>query len=47
MDNTNDPLQAVEVELPAALLSEIDEYAVRNGYENPSAVVREALERER
>jgi metal-responsive CopG/Arc/MetJ family transcriptional regulator len=33
----------VEVDLPATLLSDIDEYAVRNGYENPSAVVREAL----
>ncbi len=33
----------VEVDLPAALLSDIDEYAAQNGYENPSAVVREAL----
>ncbi len=36
---------AVEVDLPAPLLADIDAYAARHGYANPDAVVREALDR--
>jgi metal-responsive CopG/Arc/MetJ family transcriptional regulator len=36
----------VEVALSGELLREIDEYATTHGYENPSGVVREALERQ-
>lgn len=39
-------LEEIDVTLPPALLRDIDEYAVRHGYENPSAVVQEALERQ-
>jgi metal-responsive CopG/Arc/MetJ family transcriptional regulator len=34
---------AVEVALPGELLYDIDQFAARHGYENPSAVVREAI----
>jgi len=43
MEDTDGTVVTVEVELPAPLLADIDEYAVRHGYENPSAVVRDAL----
>ena len=36
---------AIEVELPQELLTEIDEFATRNGYVTQSRVVRRALER--
>jgi Arc/MetJ-type ribon-helix-helix transcriptional regulator len=36
----------VEVALPRELLRDIDEYATTHGYANPSAVVREALDRQ-
>jgi metal-responsive CopG/Arc/MetJ family transcriptional regulator len=36
----------VEVALPRELLRDIDEYATTHGYENPSALVREALDRQ-
>ena len=39
----DDERVAIEVELPRELLSEIDRHATRNGYENPSALVTEAL----
>jgi len=34
----------VEVELPRELLYEMDQFAAQHGYENPSAVVRRALD---
>lgn len=43
--DSDDELVSVEVALPRELLREIDEYAVHESYENPSAVVREALDR--
>jgi metal-responsive CopG/Arc/MetJ family transcriptional regulator len=39
-----DPV-AIEVELPQELLTEIDEFATRNGYVTQSGVVRRARER--
>lgn len=36
--------ETVDVVLSRELLRDIDAFAVRHGYENPSAVVREALE---
>lgn len=44
MTEDDGELVALEVELPSELLSDIDEYAVRNGYENPGAVVQKALQ---
>ena len=41
----DDETVAIEVELPRELLSDIDQYATRNGYDTPSAVVTEALHR--
>ncbi|MFC7057420.1 hypothetical protein [Halovenus salina] len=41
----DDERVAVEIELSRDLLAEIDELAVLEGYETPSAVVQEALER--
>jgi len=41
--STDEPTVDVEVALPRDLLREIDEFAVENGYENPSAVVSDAL----
>jgi len=40
---TDEPTVDVEVALSRDLLREIDEFAVENGYENPSAVVSDAL----
>lgn len=37
-------LQEIEVELPADLLDEIDDYAVTYGYRSPSDVVQAALD---
>ena len=37
-------LEEIEVELPRDLLDDIDDYAVTNGYQSPSDVVRAALE---
>ncbi|SDJ34267.1 hypothetical protein SAMN05216226_102216 [Halovenus aranensis] len=45
VSDDDDELVAVEVELPRELLAEIDELAVLEGYETPSAVVQEALDR--
>jgi len=36
---------SVEVDLPGALLAEMDAYAATRGYSSPDGVVREALER--
>jgi metal-responsive CopG/Arc/MetJ family transcriptional regulator len=41
----DDDRVALEVELPPELLTEIDRYAVRNGYQDPGTVVSTALER--
>jgi len=45
MNEGDDELVAVDVSLPRELLIEIDRFAVVRGYETPSAVVEEALER--
>lgn len=45
-DQDDETLVAVEAELPRELLVEMDKLAVLHGYETPSAVVREALERQ-
>jgi metal-responsive CopG/Arc/MetJ family transcriptional regulator len=45
-DQDDEELVAVEAELPQELLVEIDRLAVLHGYETPSAVVQEALERQ-
>jgi len=37
-------LEDIEVELPRDLLEDMDDYAVTNGYQSPSDVVRAALE---
>jgi metal-responsive CopG/Arc/MetJ family transcriptional regulator len=37
-------LEEIEVDLPKELLDDIDDYAVENGYQSPSDVVRAALE---
>jgi len=42
-DGTGEQVE-IEVAIPRELLDEIDRFAVRHGYENPSAVVREAIE---
>lgn len=39
-----DDEETLRVALPTELLRDIDEFAVQHGYENPSAVVRAALE---
>lgn len=44
-DDGDDELVAVEVDLPREVLEDIDRLAVFEGYETPSAVVQEALER--
>lgn len=45
IDAVEEPdMQDIEVELPRALLDDIDAYAVEHGYQSPSAVVRAALD---
>lgn len=39
-----DDEETLRVALPTELLRDIDEFAVQHGYENPSAVVRAALQ---
>lgn len=45
-DDGDEELEAVEVALPRDMLVDIDRLAVFYGYETPSAVVREALDRQ-
>lgn len=45
MRSETDDSVAVEVDLPAALLAEMDAYAATRGYSSPDGVVREALDR--
>jgi metal-responsive CopG/Arc/MetJ family transcriptional regulator len=45
MHSETDSSGAVEVELPAALLAEVDAYAAVHGYTSRDSVVREALDR--
>jgi Arc/MetJ-type ribon-helix-helix transcriptional regulator len=45
LDGT-DEFETVEVAFPRELLTEMDRLAVCDGYETPSAVVREALDRQ-
>lgn len=44
METDADQPVAVTVSLPGDLLREMDRFAVREGYEDPSAVVSAALE---
>ncbi len=45
-DQDDEELVAVETELPRELLVEMDKLVVLHGYETPSAVVQEALDRQ-
>ena len=44
IDVYDEELEDIEVELPPDLLEDIDDFAVTNGYQSPSDVVRAALE---
>lgn len=44
METDADQRVAVTVSLPGELLREMDRFAVKEGYEHPSAVVSAALE---
>lgn len=44
--STDETFADIEVTLSRELLRDIDEFAVENGYENPSAVVSDALDRQ-
>jgi len=46
MHSESDDSVAIEVDLPAALLAEMDAYAATRGYSSPDGVVREALDRQ-
>jgi len=45
MCSDSDDAASIEVDLPAALLAEMDAFAATRGYSSPDGVVREALER--
>jgi metal-responsive CopG/Arc/MetJ family transcriptional regulator len=45
MHSDTDDCVAIDVDVPDALLAEIDAYAATHGYASPDAVVSEALDR--